>query len=580
MSKKEEAILKDIVDGIQAASKQQTTPYDTTAEVTRVDGNTAYVHIPGGVDETPVTLTQNAKPGDNVQVRVSGGRAWIVGNATAPPTDDTKANAAYNQATTAADAAASAVQSANTAQEAAGRASSAASRAEGKADTASAAASRAESAASAASTAAGNASTAAASAASSANNALTQLSTVEKVVDTLTWISEHATYKASTDTAVVPGKYYFSRSGSSPNYTYSIITNPTGNPSTSGYYEIDTIDEAVSNYIETHLALDSEGLWLIPDSSSGNRVLIATGGGSTYTTAGTYIIDGNGNTVGAFLQNSAQVGSIGASDTNVLISSGSMAVRTGTTNRVSIASSSIPGFTSRYSNTITFCPGDGATDPSRWPTITGGTPPASSTGNGLYMIAQADDGGENVVSMEAMRIGGGPFIGSRVRCDETGVRYQVNPYTYDGAQYATSHNFTGGPIKVGTSNDPQGVIATGDIEDGSGNVLAEMLKGSAGSSGTAGITLGPWKLCWGSYTTNTSSASGSGTFAAPYYVNENISFSFSATPHVWAQVQGGLTGSNYALVTTTSTTGATIRLMSSGKTTNTRTIRWFAIGLA
>lgn len=99
MSKKDEAILKDIVDGIQAASKQQTTPYDTTAEVTRVDGNTAYVHIPGGVDETPVTLTQNAKPGDNVQVRVSGGRAWIVGNATAPPTDDTTANIANTKAT-------------------------------------------------------------------------------------------------------------------------------------------------------------------------------------------------------------------------------------------------------------------------------------------------------------------------------------------------------------------------------------------------------------------------------------------------------------------------------------------------
>lgn len=70
--------------------------YDTTATVTRVEGGTAWVHIPGGVDETPVRLTINAKPGDNVQVRVSNGRAFLVGNGTAPPTDDVRANEAFN----------------------------------------------------------------------------------------------------------------------------------------------------------------------------------------------------------------------------------------------------------------------------------------------------------------------------------------------------------------------------------------------------------------------------------------------------------------------------------------------------
>jgi hypothetical protein len=126
------------------------------------------------------------------------------------------------------------------------------------------------------------------------------------------------------------------------------------------------------------------------------------------------------------------------------------------------------------------------------------------------------------------------------------------------------------------------VEAKGDITDGSGNVLANKLDGSVGATGTTEITLGRWKLCWGSFTMNTNSASGSGTFAAPYYQDNSsaISFSFSAAPYVWAQVQGSLTGTNFVLVRTTSTTGATIRLMSSGKTTNTRTIRWFAIGLA
>lgn len=69
---------------------KSTQPYDTRAEVVRVSGSTAYVHIPGGVAETPVTMTIACKKGDTVQVRVSGGRAWIAGNETAPPTDDTK----------------------------------------------------------------------------------------------------------------------------------------------------------------------------------------------------------------------------------------------------------------------------------------------------------------------------------------------------------------------------------------------------------------------------------------------------------------------------------------------------------
>ena len=74
------------------------TPYDTEAEVVRVDVDTVWVKIPGGVDETPAQKTINAKVGDRVQVRVSGGRAFLVGNGTNPPTDDTKANEASYQA--------------------------------------------------------------------------------------------------------------------------------------------------------------------------------------------------------------------------------------------------------------------------------------------------------------------------------------------------------------------------------------------------------------------------------------------------------------------------------------------------
>lgn len=83
-------IEKDMMAALQA-SGPKTAPYDTTAEVVRIDGSTAWVHIAGGVDVTPAELTIDAKAGDIVQVRVSGGRAFLVGNGTAPPTDDTKA---------------------------------------------------------------------------------------------------------------------------------------------------------------------------------------------------------------------------------------------------------------------------------------------------------------------------------------------------------------------------------------------------------------------------------------------------------------------------------------------------------
>lgn len=87
-------ITNDIINSLRKslqASDRKTSAYDTQATIRRIEGNTAWVHIPGGVDETPVQLTINAKEGDQVQVRVSGGRAFLVGNATAPPTDDSYA---------------------------------------------------------------------------------------------------------------------------------------------------------------------------------------------------------------------------------------------------------------------------------------------------------------------------------------------------------------------------------------------------------------------------------------------------------------------------------------------------------
>lgn len=92
--------IKEMFESIIEASKPKTQSFDTTAEVTRVEGGTAWVHIPGGIRETPVKLTIAAKAGDTVQVRVSGGRAFMVGNASAPPTDDTVADRAVKETRT------------------------------------------------------------------------------------------------------------------------------------------------------------------------------------------------------------------------------------------------------------------------------------------------------------------------------------------------------------------------------------------------------------------------------------------------------------------------------------------------
>ena len=281
--------MNEIVKTLQDAVTRQTnqakpTAYDTPAVVRRVEGDTAWVHIPDGVDETPVKLTIAAKEGDQVQVRVSGGSAFMVGNGTAPPTDDAKAKQAYTIATVAEGAAENALANANLAKEAADtargeaiRAGEAADRAEGKAD---------------------DAAEAATSAQQSADSALVNLSTVQDVVGVLNWITAHGTMTLTSDVTVNPAHVYFVVDPAGDYVVggthYSIVSEPK-DAELSTYYEL-TVDKSVQNYVATHIAVDSEGLWLIPEdnatiASSSKKILIAVGGaGHTYSTAGTYII--------------------------------------------------------------------------------------------------------------------------------------------------------------------------------------------------------------------------------------------------------------------------------------------------
>ena len=98
MSNQFEQIKRDIMSAMRS-NKPRTEAYDTTAEVLYEDDDALWVRIPGGVGETPVEKSIAAKTGDIVQVRVANGRAWINGNNTAPPTDDTVAIKAHTVAT-------------------------------------------------------------------------------------------------------------------------------------------------------------------------------------------------------------------------------------------------------------------------------------------------------------------------------------------------------------------------------------------------------------------------------------------------------------------------------------------------
>lgn len=287
------SVSKDLVDIIKGSDDKGTKAYDTPGTVTRVDGSTVWVHIPGGVDETPVKRTINAKEGDTVQVRVSGGSAWLNGNASAPPTDDTQANIAVEYALVANNAADSAVRSAKDASEAAADAKSTADsvhdiavQAQTDADTAQRYANVAY---------------------NSASEAIYQLSVVEDIIGILDLIADHGVYGLTQDTEIKPDKWYFTVTGNA-------VVNPTGNPNLQGwyeesdgvyfltedttvqvgttyytltvspviapdvsdigtYYELVDIDTAIQNYVSSHLVLVNDTLSL---QNGATRVSLST----------------------------------------------------------------------------------------------------------------------------------------------------------------------------------------------------------------------------------------------------------------------------------------------------------------
>lgn len=280
---------------IEEKDKNKKTPYDTEAEVVRVDTEVVWVKIPGGVDETPVQKTINAKVGDTVQVRVSGGRAFLVGNGTNPPTDDTRANEASYQAQNAEVHAVNAEGAASDAMKSAENARIDASIAHQMAENATESANEANKQAENATT--------------YATNALGQLGVVEDVVGILDWASKHGTFVLTGDTEIVDGKVYFIYDSVSGDYT-PVVEPKASELST--YYEL-TVNEAMNDFIMSHIAVTSRGLWVLPNGINSGSITPETGEaeadararlGNKYkvllSNDGMYIYDGNGQVVSTY----------------------------------------------------------------------------------------------------------------------------------------------------------------------------------------------------------------------------------------------------------------------------------------
>lgn len=283
-------VIETVVDDKISKTKKQSASVIATVNSKDVDG-TIWVTFEGGVEKTPITtVLADVEPGDKVAVRIENGRSYIDGNATSPSASGRTVNVVRKTADDAAKTAESAIEDAAVARTAAASAQESADEAEG--------------AATAATTAAGNAQIA-------ANAATFALSDVEKVVGTLEWIAEHGEYELTEDTAVVAGKVYYTRSGTSPNYTYTVVAEPkTSDIAT--YYELN-LDESVQNFLASHLWLDSYGLNLTVDNSGGYRVHLGTVNGGY--AMGMYILDQTGVPVGQFSSDGVIVGKLGSGNT-------------------------------------------------------------------------------------------------------------------------------------------------------------------------------------------------------------------------------------------------------------------------
>lgn len=178
-----------------------------------------------------------------------------------------------------------------------------------------------------------------------------------------------------------------------------------------------------------------------------------------------------------------------------------------------------------------------------------------------------------------------PTFGNTVQLDAlTYNTTQSTPTVLKSANLTLRTTATTSEVTINAGNikltSAGALTVGGKVQDGSGNVLANKADSSSNINKRY-IIVGDWKIVFGSETMNSNNASGSGTFTAPYYADKTVTFAsgtFSATPYVYLQLQGGWTGSRWVTPDDVTTTNFKIRMYSSHKNSTTTTIRWWAVG--
>lgn len=294
-------VIQEFMESIKTDPEKKQQVY--SAIVSRIDPEgTIWVFVAGSNKETPTASTSaSVKSGDVVNVMWQNNKLYIAGNYTDPSSGITRVRQVE--------------QAANTAREAANNAVADAGRARAAAEEAETTANSVRGIAVDAQTNAGIAKTA-------ADKAVKDLSQVENVVGVVNWIAEHGTMTSQAGETFDSSKVYFVVDPDGDYHIgsthYSVVQNPVAEDIDS-YYLL-SIDESVQNYVTTHLYVDSEGLWLIPEENataqtSSKKILVAVGGaGHTYETAGTHIIEkmsGVDKVIAKFIADGAQIGQDG-----------------------------------------------------------------------------------------------------------------------------------------------------------------------------------------------------------------------------------------------------------------------------
>ena len=440
------------------------------ATVSRIDSEgTIWVRFTGASAETPVEDSfASVEVGEVVEVVVEGGRAKIRGNSSNPSASITYANTINDNAIQAVNDASAANVAATTAQQSADSAASSAASAQQSAAAADIAAAQAiedaadaKSAAQSASNAAAAAQQSANTANTAANNALTQLSIVEDVVGVLNWISEHATYTASSDTEVQPGKFYFTKSGD----VYTLVTNPTGNPSTSGYYEVDDIDEAVSSYVSSHLALTNAGLWVVNDSNS-YKALFASDGMKVYDPSG-HLVSTFGESI---VLDSSRPQSIGGEDAYIIFYDSDNDDEPDT---IRIGGNIIMGSSKTLSEVLQELEDKAARGTGILPIQTAPTSYTTTVGgfNPKYRVSLATVKSEAGVT--------DVIVGDILECGS---------YHYPVGHVTTSYVYTGDRVDIRGATGPAGSTGPQGPQGATGSPGATGATGPAGQQGPAGAT--------------------------------------------------------------------------------------------